>query len=192
MSYNESQVAPLQFDEVADCLVALGGGNHPSELHGLLCGLFAGGSRPGAEAWIRQVSGLVGDEPLDSLAEELMSRMYQLSLNQLVSADFSITLLLPDDDEGLAQRAEALGAWCQGFLSGFGESAAGKKLSEETEGVIGDFSEIAQIQEVDDDSDESERFFIEVSEFVRMALLTVFAELNQTDEMADKKGSTVH
>jgi uncharacterized protein YgfB (UPF0149 family) len=189
----ENSDEPVPFDELADRLVELGGGSHPSELHGLLCGTFAGGSHPGVEVWHRQVSGLLGDEELDSRSEDILSRMYQLTLSQLEQSDFSIALLLPDDDEALEQRTEALGCWCQGFLSGFGEAAAGKEMGEEVEGVIGDFSEIAQIQPEGDDSDESERFFMEVSEFVRMALITVFSEMNKVHEQPPaQKGKTVH
>ena len=192
MNYNEHGESPVLFDELADLLVELGGGSHPSELHGLLCGTFSGGTAPGVEAWNRQVSSLLGDEAIGSHGEEMLSRLYELTLKDLQQADFGIALLLPDDEEALEQRTEALGYWCQGFLSGFGEAAAGRNLSEEAEGVIGDFSEIAQIQPEQDDSDEAERFFMEVSEFVRMAMITLFAEFNPMEEPAKQQGKTLH
>ena len=183
MSQNEISQTSIPFDELADRLVELGGGSHPSELHGLLCGLLAGGERPGVEAWQRQVGSMLTDEPLDEVSLELFARMYEQARTQLEQGDFGIQVLLPDDDESMEQRTEALGLWCHGFLSGFGESAANKKLSEEMNGILHDFSEIAQIQE-SDDSDETERFFLEVSEYVRMALLNVFADMNADDEAA--------
>ncbi len=192
MTYNEQGESPIQFDELADLLVELGGGSHPSELHGLLCGQFSGGNESGVEAWNRQVSSLLGDEAIGSHGEELLSRLYQLTLNKLMQADFTVTLLLPDDEEALEQRTEALGYWCQGFLSGFGEAAANRKLSEEAEAVVNDFSQISQIQPEQDDSDEAERFFIEVSEFVRMAMVSLFAEFNPIEEPVKKQGKTLH
>ena len=170
----------ISFDELADRLVELGGGSHPSELHGLLCGLLAGGERPGVEAWQRQVAGMLGDESLDEVSGQVFAHIYEFTLSQLGQADFGLKLLLPDDEESMEQRTEALGLWCHGFLSGFGEGAANKKLSDEVNGILHDFSEIAQIQETDE-SDETERFFMEVSEYVRMALLNMYAELNPAE-----------
>ena len=193
MDFNKLSEPPVLFDELADKLVEMGGGSHPSELHGLLCGLFSGGNRPGVEAWFRQVSSLLGDETLDSTSEDLLSRMYHRTLQQLAETDFAIQLLLPDDDESLEQRAEALGTWCSGFLSGFGEGATGKALGENVEAVLRDFAEIAQIQDAIDDSEESEKDFMEVSEYVRMALLTVFAEINQEQGATEnKEQATLH
>ena len=158
MSHNELGHEPILFDELADRLVELGGGSHPSELHGLLCGLLAGGERPGVEAWQRQVAGMLGDEPLDEVSLQHFAVMYERARLQLEQGDFGIQVLLPDDEESMEQRTEALGLWCHGFLSGFGESAANKQLSDDLNDILHDFSEIAQIQE-SDESDETERLF---------------------------------
>ena len=36
---------------------------------------------------------------------------------ELAGDDIAIVLLLPSDDAPLAERAVALGQWCQGFLA---------------------------------------------------------------------------
>ncbi|WP_153301548.1 UPF0149 family protein [Endozoicomonas arenosclerae] len=192
MTNNDAAIEAVAFDELADRLVEMGGGSHPSELHGILCGTFAAGSQPGVETWFRQVAGLLDDQELDSRFQDVLSNMYQGTLQQLDQSDFSIALLLPDDEEALEQRTEALGYWCQGFLSGFGEVIGNKSLSEAVEGVLSDFSEIAQIQPEPDDSDESERFFMEVSEFVRMALITVFSEVTSQEKKKGSEKKTIH
>ena len=192
MTNSDATFDVVAFDELADRLVEMGGGSHPSELHGILCGTFAAGSQPGVETWFWQVSGLLDNEELDSRFQDLLTKMYQGTLQQLDQSDFSIALLMPDDDDALEQRTEALGYWCQGFLSGFGEVIGSKTLSEEVEGVLSDFSEIAQIQPEADNSDESERFFIEVSEFVRMALITVFSEVTAQEKTKKGGKKTIH
>ncbi|WP_422412877.1 MULTISPECIES: UPF0149 family protein [unclassified Endozoicomonas] len=192
MTNNDAARDLVAFDELADRLVELGGESHPSELHGILCGTFAAGSQPGVEAWFRQVSGLLDDQELDSRFQELLMRMYQGTLQKLDQSDFSIALLLPDDDEALEQRTEALGFWCQGFLFGFGEVIGGQSLSQEVEGVLGDFSEIAQIRPEADGSDESERLFIDVSEYVRMSLLTIFSEVASQEKSTKRNTKTIH
>lgn len=192
MTNSDAASDVVAFDELADCLVELGGDSHPSELHGILCGTFAAGSQPGVETWFRQVSAMLDDQELDSRFQDLLLRMYQVTLQKLDQSDFSIALLLPDDDEALERRTEALGYWCQGFLFGFGEVIGSKPLSQEVEGVLGDFSEIAQIQPEADDSDESERLFIEVSEYVRMNLLTIFSAVAVPEKSKKRNTKTIH
>ena len=65
---------------------------------------------------------LTGDGPLEGLFEE--------STGVLSRAEMEFEPLLPDDETDLAARVEALGAWCQGFLYGFGAAgtAAHAKL----------------------------------------------------------------
>ncbi len=180
MSQHQQAEKSVDFDEVADRLVELGCSGHPSEIHGLLCGLLAAGQRLKTAQWVKQVSELCGGKALDAAATEVVNRLYTVSLNQLEMADFAIRLLLPDEDNAIDQRAEALGTWCAAFLSGFGEGVKGATLSQEVKEVLRDFAEIAKIQSAIDESDEAERDFLEVSEYVKMALITVFDETNPT------------
>src|SRR3546814_2259479 len=62
-----------------------------------------------------------------------LDRMAKASAAQLEDQSFEFTLLLPDDDAGLAERSGALFEWCRGFLGAFG-LAAGKDppLSDES------------------------------------------------------------
>ena len=52
-----------------------------------------------------------------------------------------MVLLLPTDDAPLADRAAALGQWCQGFLHGFGVNAGGLELSTDAKEVLQEISE---------------------------------------------------
>ena len=196
MTHSDFGQASLAFDEVSDRLVELGGGSHPSELHGLLCGLLAGGERPGVEAWQRQVAGMLGDEPLDEVSGQLFTRMYGLALTQLGQGDFSLQLLLPNDEEPIEQRTEALGFWCHGFLSGFGEGAVGKNLARKSMAffmtslkLLG-FRPAVMVTR----SMKMNVFFMEVSEYVRMALLNIFAELNPAGDkpVIPTKNNSLH
>ena len=109
------------FDDFADMFVELGAFGTPSELHGLLTGQLAAGVRADAEAWLAMVVAHLDVQAIeddDDKAELVV--LYDMVLEQLTEADFGLQLLLPEDDAELAGRAESLGAWCTGFLSGFG------------------------------------------------------------------------
>jgi uncharacterized protein YgfB (UPF0149 family) len=96
--------------------------------------------------------------------------------------EFGFSLLLPDDGEPLPQRAGALAEWCDAFIEGFAagmaEGPAGE-LSAETEEILGDLGAIAgglDAESLDDDSDDDERDFWQIAEFVRIAVISIFAE----------------
>ena len=111
--------------------------------------------------------------------------LYQLTQQQFEASDFGFELLLPDDDQMLAQRAEALGSWCSGFLSGFGLATGkrGEKLSAEAQDGLRDLAQIAQIAaDSDVDSDEDEADLMEVQEYVRMAAMLMFNECNRPQD----------
>ena len=82
-------------------------------------------------------------------------------------------LLLPSDDAPLAERAVALGQWCQGFLAGFGLTAGDRALSSEAMEVLQDLSAIAQIQDSLEESEDGETDYMEVMEYLRGAAAAV-------------------
>ncbi|MCY1558840.1 hypothetical protein D9M68_958120 [compost metagenome] len=87
-----------------------------------------------------------------------------------------MVLLLPSDDAPLRERAAALGQWCQGFLGGFGLTARDSALSAEAMEVLQDLSAIAQVQNALEESEDGENDYMEVMEYLRVALLLLFSE----------------
>lgn len=174
------------FDDVANLLVAEGvHATSPSELHGVLCGCLCAGARPNASAWLQ----LAADRlDIGSFTQETskvgMLELYNQALTQLQATDLGFEPLLPDDEQLLALRAGALGGWCQGFLSGFGQygKQTDASLSDEAREVLGDLGQIAQIADDDDDSDDNESDLMQIQEYVRMAALLLFAECNQAPD----------
>ncbi len=180
------QGIPVLFDELADQLVSLGGDGHPSEIHGFLAGLFSAGSPPTCNQWQAQLAEQWGDKTINDSLAEMLTRLYSTMLGELENGDFSLQLLLPDDEDELAQRTEALGIWCQSFISGFGQGLQKQEVGDVVEDVLRDFGEISLI-EAADDSEESEKLFMEVSEFVRMAWLTVYTDIHGRSENNSSK-----
>lgn len=192
-SVNET-VEPVLFDELADRLVELGGEGHPSEIHGFLCGLLTAGSKPTPQKWLEQVVEQLGNKTLDPKSEDVLTRLLNHTLSSLEGGDFSVSMLLPDDEKALEQRTESLGIWCQSFISGFGQGLGKRDVAEVVEEVLKDFAEISMI-EATESSEESEKLFMEVSEYVRMAWLNTFTEVNgqpQQNESRSGKGKALH
>jgi uncharacterized protein YgfB (UPF0149 family) len=98
----------------------------------------------------------------------------------------TIVLLLPGDETALAERAVALGQWCQGFLAGFGQNAGGLELSVEAKEVLQDLVAISQVQDALEESEDGESDYMEVMEYLRVAPLLLFTELAKPAEPAAK------
>ena len=182
------------FDDFADMFVELGAFGTPSELHGLLTGQLAAGVRADAEAWLAMVVAHLDVQAIeddDDKAELVV--LYDMVLEQLTEANFGLQLLLPEDDAELAGRTESLGAWCTGFLSGFGLGFDHnkQKLSSEITDSMEDLANIAQVsfdaEDEDLTEDSAEISYVELVEYVRLAAMMVFAEFNLLAESGPQK-----
>ncbi|WP_211830627.1 UPF0149 family protein [Kistimonas asteriae] len=195
MITDASGPAPVSFDRLSNLFLELQSYQSPSELHGLLCGQYCAGQRPAHGAWLATAAEhMAVTQTLDAATKAVLLQLYDDTLGKLQSEDYSFQPLLPDDDEALGQRTQALGQWCQGFLGGYGLSGRSEgDLSEEVASILTDFASIAQVQFDDlDDSEASEKDFLEVSEYLRMATLMLFGESEDAEAEAGQSTGSLH
>ncbi|WP_439134378.1 UPF0149 family protein [Pseudomaricurvus sp.] len=185
-----SNTEPLiSFEELNHLLVPLGALNSPSELHGMLCGKLSGGLRLSSEEWAEEAltfldvitneeEGVVGDP--EGLGQAAIARLYHATLGQMEDSNYGFEVMLPDDTAELERRTAALGEWCHGFLSGFGSAGlpADTTFSPDAAEALRDLAAIVSIGEGADEED-AEADFAEIVEYVRMAVLTLFADFGQ-------------
>lgn len=183
---------PQGFEQWANVFTAHKAFSHPSELHGALCGRLAAGGRLERQGWLALVCehmGLPADAPEES--EELvdfMAAAYDQTLALLQASDMSFQPLLPDDDYSLDQRLQGLSSWIRGFLEGMA-LVAGSALGsapEEIRELIEDLVAISQVSEGEEDTEEGEQQFTEITEYVRLGALSVFTEYNTPEAPASK------
>ncbi len=157
---------------------------HPSQVHGLICGILCGNANP-KSAWENLVTG--GDESVKT--HEVLQSLYDASAKQLEEFLFELELMLPPDSDALPLRAEALTMWCQGFLTGLklvDVPIVDREPSDMTE-AINDIIEIAKMNyEEVMASEEDETAYVELVEFVRVAVILIYQE---TREAAGKKSN---
>lgn len=142
------------------------------ELHGSICGVLCAGGRL-AGNWLETLA-IEGPAPS---AGDALERLREASHQQLGDPDCGFDLLLPEDSEGLGERIEALGAWCRGFLGGYGLGAGqASELSADAREALEDVARIAQADLSFEEGDEDENALAEIIEFVRVAVLLVHGE----------------
>jgi hypothetical protein len=155
----------------------------PSEVHGILCGLYCGGLPQDSDSWKKPLLEQISEQPAVSSDLMVFLTALQKRLLEQLSTLLGFTPLLPPDDEALDKRLAALVNWCEGWLLGFGMVAQGK-LDEDTREAVKDIQQIADVeQDVGDADDSWERAFWEVVEHLRVAVeVVITAQQKPLDE----------
>lgn len=161
-----------------------------TESHGALCGMLCAQGATEASQWMLCVLGEHEESSkMLQLTGKKLLQIHQIAVAQMNDTDADFELMLPDDDEPLEMRVEALGAWCQGFVYGLaiGGIKEDTALPEDSKELIKDILEISRAGYVADNeaelatdeegSEEDEVAFMEVSEYVRMGILLIYEEL---------------
>lgn len=156
-----------------------------SECHGVCLGLLCRRAGASLDAFMGlldmlQLVSNPGTALKMSLEELLVS-----SKAQLVDEDLSITLWLPSDEETLEDRTMALSHWCSGFLAGLGASGEDdlKSLTDDSNEAMKDLQQISSADVSDTtESEEDEKAFAEIVEYIRIVVLMIREDLRGPDE----------
>ncbi len=172
----------LTYESLENALTRAEASTDAAETHGLICGLLCAAGRLDENLWL----GHVYDEPPDSgnlavqQANATLVQLAEATRASLFSPEMNLQLLLPDDDEPLGDRAEALAAWCDGFLSGLGLGGVTEESirSAEVKEVLRDLADISRAGfDADDPDEEDEEAYMQIVEYLRMGALLVSEEL---------------
>jgi uncharacterized protein YgfB (UPF0149 family) len=184
-AFIEEDSLDSQFDWLANIYNRHGAINHPSELHGLMLGEIVGNLKRSSSDWLQQVYEHMGVEALDeqryaNATEDLLG-FYQKTIDGIDKDSSAFKLLLPDDDYELTERLDSLVLWVRGFLEGVAISASDRlaSMDKDLQEILRDFVEICQLDSRVEQSEASEKEFVEIQEYVRIGVLNLYAELNQ-------------
>jgi uncharacterized protein YgfB (UPF0149 family) len=184
----------MNFNDIANAFVLANLMGSPTELHGALCGRVSGGQKL-SEGELLSVVGELLEVDLERVEDlgDMLPELYQYTLGQICSSGFEFLPLLPDDEFPLNQRLTSLGEWCQGFLFGLGNSGLSTKteLTGDIADALSDLASISQVASIEEEEgeEEDEVSYTELVEYVRVAVLLIYAELNQVE---DQSAQTIH
>lgn len=190
---SESSQPTISYDNWADFLFQLGAVCTPAEFQGMVCGALVACQRYEQSEWIEVASKFMDLAEKEVAPEKTagLVALYDLTLSALSDDSYNLKLLLPEDALPLVKRIEALGEWCQGFLHGLGAGGEGlaSKLDSEGQDALRDIAQIAHVDLDEDESEENEVHYTELVEYVRMATINLFAELNPLPKKAENTPS---
>lgn len=179
MFVENNQLHLPKYDDFVDSIAPLNLPISASELHGMMCGYLCAGADNQGDAYLRALTGNKNDETHRQVSLLLFS-VYSVSQQQITNFAFEVELLLPDDDQALADRAKAFGEWCEGFVQALTLAGidADQFYEEEAQEALQHITEFAELDyESLEVSDEDESALMEVSEYTRMAILRLHADL---------------
>ena len=171
-----------------------------AECHGVLCGLICRNGTVTHQDYLAQLATLQLMENPGQALKELFADAHISTMQQLSDMDLGFNLWLPDDDQPLEERTDALAQWCTGFLAGIGLGGELPALSEEAVEALEDMRQIARANypkiaitdadraevmdfaadDLDDEihgDDSDETAFMEIVEYVRVVTLMMCEEM---------------
>jgi len=192
--YDTPMNGTIAFDEVAQALDASGSTVHAAEAHGCLVGALCARRVYLSAEWLEELLPEAPERAQDPvLALGPLNELFEQSRAVLEAQEMEFEPLLPPDAASLAERVEALGAWAQGFLYGFGAAGPFRKgaLPAEVAEVLSDFAEVARAGAVGSESAEVEESALaELVEFVRVGAQLVYdglADLRATQTTSNAR-----
>ena len=156
-----------------------------AEFHGTACGMLCTRPNPQPDAWVDEIV-ITQYRPEGRNWSRPLSESVERSRRAFDDGNYSLELLLPDDDAPLDERSRALSDWCTGFLYGLGLAGGGvtAALSDDAREVVADLTEFTRIDAEDDGSESAEKAFQEIVEYVRVGVLLIYEELMRAGAVA--------
>lgn len=172
----------ISYAQLESTLDNLGAQLNAAETHGLITGLLSFNNNTGTDKNKKWHAALL--ENLDCAVPtkqqwKILTSAGDRILRDFAAQNFSFNMLLPADDLPLSDRVDALCFWCRGYLSGLGlvgltaEDLANDVVKE----LVQDLSHIAHVHAETDASDDDEKNFMELVEYVRIAVQNIHLEL---------------
>ncbi|MEM7610824.1 MAG: UPF0149 family protein [Pseudomonadota bacterium] len=173
-----------------------------SEADGRLLSLAAMLGDDAIAIWLQQLA--VGTTQADAggylgqlavIAEQRLAR--------LDDAQELPVLSLPEDDDDIRDRVDALVLWANGFVTGLGEGASlrgtdARQLLEQEplKELLQDLTEITKAEvaaeDIEADSEAAEAAYFELVEFLRVATQLAYEELTPVRKLAVSEAPQVH
>lgn len=170
-------MAEAQYPEIERLLADSRALTDLPEAHGTLAGALCAAADYRFEDWLREIYA-EGKASLE--ARDRLEGLFEETRRALAAGQMQFVAMLPGDDVPIADRATALGQWCQGFLYGLGTSPIpdADALPEEVGEIVRDLTSITQVAVDAGESDEAnEEAYVELVEFVRVGAQLLFDEL---------------
>ncbi|MEI6746095.1 MAG: UPF0149 family protein [Methylococcaceae bacterium] len=150
-----------------------------AEAHGMASGLLAINGKFSNQSWLNEL--LQNTPPINREHNVELIGLFDDTQGVLAHDEFEFELFLPEDEESdLVERVDALRQWCKGFLFGVGFANTATTFSVQTQEILKDVAEITKLDtDIELEDEEAENDFMELTEYLRAAVLALRDEFNK-------------
>jgi uncharacterized protein YgfB (UPF0149 family) len=150
-----------------------------AESHGMAVGMLCVNDKVKADYWLQEL--LQDNTAINVEDQGTLEGFFQQTRQLLLEDEYAFAPLLPEDDSPLNEQIEGLRQWCQGFLFGIGAVISKPNWPDEVYEIVKDISEFTKLDS-DAEGEEAENDFMEITEYLRVAVLFLRKELNAGHE----------
>src|ERR1700690_524998 len=171
-------MSDIRFQDFEDVLAAAGSLADAAEAHGSFGGALFSMSPYKMQDWVNEI--LPDGAALSDESAAMLERVFTVTATSFGEQGMEFEPLLPDDEQPLNGRANALALGGTGFLYGLGTGQISDldALNGDVGEIVRDFTEISRATGDDADADDAnEQAYAELVEFIRVAAQVVFEEL---------------
>jgi uncharacterized protein YgfB (UPF0149 family) len=173
----------VTFEQLEDLFYQLDIEASVSGFHGFLCGRLCSGPVEMQDLIASTTQWLALKNEVAEAARDPLETFFESALTDLQDMAFIFQPLLPDDELPLPERLLAIGDWCSHYVSGLGEGIGEAfEVSGEGREALQDLAAIGQISSEFEVDDDGERDYLELVEYIRVAVQLIFADLNSLEE----------
>lgn len=163
----------MSYETIDAILVQYDSDLSAAHAHGMASGLLAVNGKFNNENWLREL--LQNTPPVSSEHKMELLGLFDDIQDVLIDDEFEFDLFLPDEEESdLLERVDGLREWCKGFLLGVGFANTKTNFSQQIQEILKDVSEITKLDmDVELEDDDAENDFMELTEYLRAAVLAL-------------------
>jgi len=178
---SENEMNWPDFEVLEDLLVGANTPFSPSYVQGMIIGILCVDTRSVQNTWEQlqaELPFLGGEKEINRSFKSL----FMMSAAYLEDIEKGVVLMLPDEEAPLSQRLESLANWCEGYLASFklAESPIENLLKiPAVKEVLEDFVQVIDVTLEEESSQENEKAYYEIVEFVRVGALLVHAHCHE-------------
>jgi uncharacterized protein YgfB (UPF0149 family) len=147
--------------------------------HGMATGMLCVNEQTQSPEWLAEL--FLHAIPATDADSVTLTHLFEETKSLLAGDEFEFDLLLPGDEVLLSEQVVALTHWCQGFLLGFGFTQADTVWSKEAKEILKDIIEFTKL-ETEAEGEDDENDFVEITEYIRSAVLLLRSEVIKDGE----------
>lgn len=168
-----------------------------AELHGLISGLLSGGMAAQSADFLSVLHDFLNDgQALPVAVKADVQQLIGITAASLQASDYDFAMLLPNDDDALIERLEAMVEWTQAFLVGFAVQQTDLSLvSADVREAINQLTEVTKVDvgtSDDNSAEDNEEAYFMVLEHIRVMVFSCFNDVGAKFPAKGPVSKTLH